>query len=130
MKSTRYQMVYQASIQWAAVSPQHMGNKKIRPISSASGGAFSKIVTWGSALTDEVDYRSANLNMNALKPLGDNMKSDELSKKLLAAEALYMRNQIVDRLCRWHRCRDDRDLLLALGTVEELVGIEDGKAAA
>ena len=58
------------------------------------------------------------------------MTSDELSKKLLAAEVLYMRNQIVDRLCRWHRCRDDRDLLLALGTVEELVSIEDGKAAA
>jgi hypothetical protein len=48
------------------------------------------------------------------------MKSDELREKLLAAEALYMRNQIVDRLCRWHRCRDDRDLL----------NIEDSKAAA
>ena len=58
------------------------------------------------------------------------MKSDELREKLLAAEALYMRNQIVDRLCRWHRCRDDRDLLLALGTVEELVNIEDSIAAA
>ena len=57
------------------------------------------------------------------------MKSDELREKLLAAEALYMRNQIVDRLCRWHRCRDDRDLLLALGTVEELVDIEDREAA-
>ena len=58
------------------------------------------------------------------------MKSDELRERLLAAEALYMRNQIVDRLCRWHRCRDDRDLLLALGTVEELVDIEDREAAA
>ena len=58
------------------------------------------------------------------------MKSDELREKLLAAEALYMRNQIVDRLCRWHRCRDDRDLLLALGTVEELVDIEDREAVA
>ena len=58
------------------------------------------------------------------------MKSDELREKLLAAETLYMRNQIVDRLCRWHRCRDDRDLLLALGTVEELVDIEDREAAA
>lgn len=58
------------------------------------------------------------------------MKSDELRERLLAAEALYMRNQIVDRLCRWHRCRDDRDLLLALGTVEELVNIKDSKAAA
>ena len=58
------------------------------------------------------------------------MKSDELREKLLAAETVYMRNQIVDRLCRWHRCRDDRDLLLALGTVEELVNIEDSKATA
>ena len=58
------------------------------------------------------------------------MKSDELRERLLAAEALYMRNQIVDRLYRWHRCRDDRDLLLALGTVEELVDIEDREAAA
>ena len=58
------------------------------------------------------------------------MESDELREKLLAAEARYMRNQIVDQLCRWHRCRDDRDLLQALGTVEELVSIEDGSAAA
>lgn len=58
------------------------------------------------------------------------MKSDELREKLLAAETLYMRNQIVERLCRWHRCRDDRDLLLALGTVGELVAIEDCEAAA
>jgi hypothetical protein len=58
------------------------------------------------------------------------MKSDELCEKLLAAETLYMRNQIVDRLCRWHRCRDDLDLLFALGTVEELVNIEDRSAAA
>ena len=58
------------------------------------------------------------------------MESFELREKLLAAEALYLRNQIVDRLCRWHRCRDDRDLLLALGTVEELVNIEDRSAAA
>ena len=58
------------------------------------------------------------------------MESDELREKLLAAEALYMRNQIVERLCRWHRCREDRDLLLALGTVGELVDIEDCEAAA
>ena len=58
------------------------------------------------------------------------MKSDELCEKLLAAETLYLRDQIVDRLCRWHRCRDDRDLLVALGTVEELVNIEDRRAAA
>ena len=53
------------------------------------------------------------------------MKSDQLREKMLAAEVNHLRNQIVDQLCRWHRCRDDRDLLLALGTVEELVNIED-----
>ena len=58
------------------------------------------------------------------------MKSDQLREKMLAAEAIYLRSQIVDQLCRWHRCRDDRDLLLALGTVEELVDIEDREAAA
>jgi len=49
---------------------------------------------------------------------------------MLAAEASYLRNQIVDQLCRWHRCRDDRYLLLALGTVGELVDIEDCEVAA
>ena len=58
------------------------------------------------------------------------MESYELREKLLSAEALYLRNQIVDRLCRWHRCRDDQDLRFALGTVEELVNIEDRSAAA
>ena len=57
------------------------------------------------------------------------MESDELREQLLAAETRYMRNQIVDRLCRWHRCRDDQDLRFALGTVEELVDIEDRSAA-
>ena len=58
------------------------------------------------------------------------MKSDQLREKMLAAEAIYLRSQIVDQLCRWHRCRDDRDLLLALGTVGELVDIEDREAVA
>ena len=58
------------------------------------------------------------------------MESDELREQLLAAETLYMRNQIVDRLCRWHRCRDDQDLRFALGKAEELVDIEDRSAAA
>ena len=58
------------------------------------------------------------------------MKSDELREKMLATELIYLRGQIVDQLCRWHRCRDDRDLLLALGTVGELVDIEDCQAAA
>ena len=58
------------------------------------------------------------------------MKSEELCEKLLAAEAVFMRNQIVNQLCRWHRCRDDRDLLLALSTAGELVDIEDCEAIA
>ena len=58
------------------------------------------------------------------------MKSDELREKMLAAEATYLRSQIVDQLCRWRRCRDDRDLLLALDTVGELVDIEDREATA
>ena len=58
------------------------------------------------------------------------MKSDELREKMLAAETIYLRSQIVDQLCRWHRCRDDRDLLLALSTVGELVDIDDYEAAA
>ena len=58
------------------------------------------------------------------------MKSDQLREKMLAAEAIYLRSQIVDQLCRWHRYRDDRDLLLALSTVRELVDIEDCEATA
>ena len=53
------------------------------------------------------------------------MNSDELRAKLLKAESLYLRNQIIDQLCRWQRCRNDQDLPLALTTVETLVGIED-----
>ncbi|MBL6699279.1 MAG: hypothetical protein ISP98_07085 [Luminiphilus sp.] len=56
------------------------------------------------------------------------MNSDELREKLLAAETLYLRNQIINQLCRWQRCRDDRDLLMALTTVEELVATEDERA--
>ena len=58
------------------------------------------------------------------------MKSDELREKMLAAEAIYLRSQIVDQLCRWHRCRNYRDLLLALSTAGELVDIEDCEAVA
>ena len=58
------------------------------------------------------------------------MKSDQLRDKMLAAEAIYLRSKIVDQLCRWQRCRDDRDLLLALSTVRELVDIEDCEATA
>ena len=58
------------------------------------------------------------------------MKSDQLHEAMLAAEVIYLRSQIVDQLCRWHRCRDDRDLLLALSTAGELVDIEDCEAIA
>jgi hypothetical protein len=52
------------------------------------------------------------------------MNSDELCEKLLAAEDLYLRNQIINQLCRWKRRGDYRDLLMALATVEELVATE------
>ena len=55
------------------------------------------------------------------------MKSDELRDKMLAKEVLYLRNQIVEQLCRWQRCRDDGDLRLALSSVEALVSVEDSR---
>ena len=57
--------------------------------------------------------------------LGGIMNSDELRAGLLAAELTFLRNQIIEQLCKWQRCRDDRDLLTALSTVGELVSIED-----
>ena len=53
------------------------------------------------------------------------MNSDELRDKILAGELLYLRNQIIEQLCRWQRCRDDSDLRLALSSVETLVTVED-----
>ncbi|MCH1579443.1 MAG: hypothetical protein L7S55_01965 [Luminiphilus sp.] len=53
------------------------------------------------------------------------MNSSVLREKLLAAEIVYLRDQIINQLCRWQRCRDDRDLLMALTTVEELVAVEN-----
>ena len=55
------------------------------------------------------------------------MNSDELRVKMLVEEVLYLRNQIVEQLCRWQRCRDDSDLLLALSSVEALVSVEDSR---
>ena len=55
------------------------------------------------------------------------MNSDELREKLLSREVLYLRNQIIDQLCRWQRCRDDSDLRLALSTVEALVSVQDSR---
>ena len=57
--------------------------------------------------------------------LGGIMNSDELRAGLLAAELTFLKNQIIEQLCKWQRCRDDRDLLSALNTVGELVAIED-----
>ena len=53
------------------------------------------------------------------------MNSDELRDKILAGELLYLRDQIIEQLCRWQRCRDDSDLRLALSSVETLVSVED-----
>jgi hypothetical protein len=57
--------------------------------------------------------------------LGGIMNSDELRAGLLSAELTFLKNQIIEQLCKWQRCRDDRDLLMALNTVGELVEIED-----
>ena len=56
------------------------------------------------------------------------MDSDELRERLLAAELVHLKNEVITQLSRWARCRDDRDLLMALRTVEELIAIEDGCA--
>jgi len=55
------------------------------------------------------------------------MNSDDLRERLLAAELAHLKNEVVTQLCRWARCRDDRDLLKALQTADELVAIEDGR---
>ena len=57
------------------------------------------------------------------------MDSDDLREKLLTAELAHLKNEVVTQLSRWARCRDDRDLLMALRTVEELVSIEDSWAS-
>ena len=56
------------------------------------------------------------------------MNSDDLREQLLAAELAHLKNEVITQLSRWARCRDDRDLLMALRNVEELVAIEDGWA--
>lgn len=53
------------------------------------------------------------------------MNSDDLRERLLVAEVAHLKNEVIAQLSRWARCRDDRDLLMALRTVEELVAIED-----
>ena len=56
------------------------------------------------------------------------MNSDDLREQLLAAELAHLKNEVIRQLSRWARCRDDRELLMALRTVEELVAIEEGRA--
>ena len=56
------------------------------------------------------------------------MNSDDLRERLLAAELAHLKTEIIAQLCRWSRCRDDRDLLTALQTVDALVSIEDDSA--
>jgi hypothetical protein len=56
------------------------------------------------------------------------MDSDDLREQLLAAEVTHLKNEVITQLSRWARCRDDRDLLMALRNVEELVAIEDSWA--
>ena len=56
------------------------------------------------------------------------MNSDDLREKLLAAELVHLKTEIVTQLSRWSRCRDDRDLLMALRNVDALVAIEDDRA--
>lgn len=53
------------------------------------------------------------------------MNSDDLRERMLAAELVHLKTEVITQLCRWHRCRDDRDLLMALRNVEELVTRED-----
>ena len=55
------------------------------------------------------------------------MNSDDLRERLLAAEVAHLKTEVITQLCRWSRCRDDRDLLMALRTVDELVAIEDDR---
>ena len=56
------------------------------------------------------------------------MNSDDLRERLLAAELAHLKTEVITQLCKWSRCMDDRDLLMALRTVDELVAIEDDRA--
>ena len=56
------------------------------------------------------------------------MNSNNLREQLLAAELADLKTAVITQLCRWSRCRDDGDRLIALRTVDELVSIEDGRA--
>ena len=76
----------------------------------------------------ELDYPEFITIMISSRAAGGSMNSDDLRERLLAAELAHLKNEVVTQLCRWHRCRSDHDLLMALRNVEELVAIEDGRA--
>ena len=79
----------------------------------------------GLAIKRPLRYRFHGNNDCDSSQRGESMDSDDLREQLLAAELAHLKNEIVTQLSRWARCRDDRDLLMALRTVEELVAIED-----
>ena len=79
----------------------------------------------GLAIKRPLRYRHQNNNDCDSLQRGKSMDSDDLREQLLAAELTHLKNEVVTQLSRWARCRDDRDLLMALRTVEELVAIED-----
>ena len=53
------------------------------------------------------------------------MNADQVRDTLLSMEVQFLKNQILNLLCRWERVRDDRDLIKALEVVRELVLAED-----
>ena len=84
----------------------------------SSGFAFKRQLRYGPVNNGECDSSRS----------GGSMDSDELLERLLAAELVHLKNEVITQLSRWARCRDDRDLLMALRTVAELVAVEDGCA--
>ncbi len=79
----------------------------------------------GLAFKQPLRYGQRDNKDCARSQRGESMDSDDLREQLLAAELAHLKNEVVTQLSRWARCRDDRDLLMALRTVEELVTIED-----
>lgn len=53
------------------------------------------------------------------------MNADQVRDTLLSMEVQFLKDQILNLLCRWERFRDDRDLIKALEVVRELVLAED-----
>ena len=79
------------------------------------------------ALRQSVRYSQKNKDCDCPQG-GGTMNSDDLRERLLAAEVAHLKTEVITQLCRWSRCRDDRDLLMALRTVDALVAIEDDSA--